>query len=253
MKRITPAIDIRLLGSFRVQVAGNTLSFPYQKPQMLLAYLITEARAIYRGHLSSLLWPDRSDHHSRQNLRQAMASLKHLLGDAFDELFVSSRQTIEFIGHERCNIDIDKLKVAIQRDSLVPAYHDGAGVLSLQDLYSGPFCQGFHVPGSKRFDEWLESRQEEFRSLAVTLGHRLIDGYQQEQQEHQVIQSYTQLLAIERHDESLINEFMKYLVRQGRRLQAITLFREHATRLKLEYGLQPDSHLVSLYESLTHG
>ena len=250
MGRIVPAIDINLLGTFSVHMAGKALFFPYQKPQFLLAYLVAEGRTVYRGHLASLLWPDRSEHHSRQNLRQALASLKNLFGESFDDLFVSTRQTIEFIGYEQCNIDTENLKNAVH---FTPSVNSGRNGPSLQDLYRGPFCHGFHVAGGNKFDEWLESRQQEFRSLAVTLGLRLIDDYQQAQQEHHVILGYTQLLAIERHDESLINEFMRYLVMQGRRLQAITLFREHATRLRQEYGLQPDRHLVMLYESLTHG
>lgn len=249
MKRTIPFIDINLLGTFNVRVAGETVTFPYQKPQILLAYLITEARPVYRGHVSTLLWPGRSDHHARQNLRQAMASLKHLFGESFEKLFNSTRQTLEFIGYDCCNIDIEQLKAAEHYANHSTAHAPGTSLLL--DIYRGPFCYGFRIPGSPAFAEWMETRQQEFRSLAVSLGLKLVERYRHTQQEQQAIQSYTRLLTIERHDESLLKEFMKYLVNQGRRLQAISLFHEHEARLKQEYGLQPDGHLRSLYESLT--
>lgn len=251
MKRTAPTIDINLLGSVGVHVAGKTLRFPYKKPQLLLAYLITEAREVPRSDLSALLWPDRSEHNSRQNLRQALASLKSQLGESFNELFASSRKKIEFIGYEHCTIDIERMKSAIQCATSNHIPFPEAGGLLLHDIYRGPFCHGFNVPCSDQFNAWLESRQQEFHSMAVTLGVKLLNNYLHAEQEHHIIQSYNQLLAIDWHDESLINEFMKYLIAQGLQLQAITLFREHETRLRQEYGLRPDSHLVSLYESLT--
>src|SRR5512143_2633111 len=121
MKRNSPTFDIHLLGTFDIRVAGNALKFPYEKPKLLCAYLITEGGPLSRSHLAERLWPDRSTHHARQNLRQAIATLKRLLGTSFDELFILTRHTVEFIGHQHCIIDIEQLKngawTSIDRES----------------------------------------------------------------------------------------------------------------------------------------
>ncbi len=250
MTRNSPAIDITLLGSFDVHVAGKALLFPYQKPKLLIAYLVTEARSVHRANLSTLLWPDRSVHHARQNLRQAIASLKRQFGETFDKLFASSRQSLEFIGHEYCTIDIELLKNAVIPSSGIKLHGAHAeGTPSLQSIYRGPYCMGLHVQDSNEFNDWLKIRRQEFHSLAVTLGRKLVDSYRHTQQEQQAIQSYMQLLTIEWNNELLINEFMKYLITQGRRSQAISLFNEYETRLRKENGIQPSSDLVALYES----
>ncbi len=250
MTRNSPAINITLLGSFDVHVEGKALRFPYQKPKLLIAYLVTEARSMDRANLSALLWPACSEHHARQNLRQAIASIKRQFGETFDKLFATSRQSLEFIGHEYCTIDTELLKKAVifaSGSKTLGAHIEGTP--SLQSLYRGPYCMGFHVQDGNEFNDWLKIRRQEFHSLAVTLGRRLVDGYRHAHQEQQAIQSYTQLLTIEWNNELLINEFMKYLITQGRRSQAISLFHEYETRLQHENGIHPGGDLVSLYES----
>jgi len=244
MKRNFPAIKINLLGVSCIQAAGKTLSFPYQKPKLLLAYLVTEARTVNRADLSAMLWPDRSEHHARQNLRQAMAALKRQLGESFDGLIATSRKSLEFIGQESCTIDIERLKNAST------ASHTIEAVPTLQSIYPGPFCEGVHVPHGDEFNGWLKLRRQEFHSMAITLGRNLVNGYRAAQQDHQVIQAYAQLLAIEWDNESLMGEFMKYLDTHGQRRQAINLFQEYEKRLRQEIGLQPGDDLLALHESI---
>jgi len=173
MKRNSPTIDIHLLGTFDIRLAGNALKFPYEKPKLLCAYLITEGGPLSRSHLAERLWPDRSTHHARQNLRQAIATLKRLFGTTFDELFTLTRHSVEFIGHGRCTVDIELLKDTAQTssNSVIAAWQS-----PISYFYPGPFCQGMNIGDCQEFDEWLQARRLEFQSLAITLSRKLLNA-----------------------------------------------------------------------------
>lgn len=76
-----PTVEIRLLGGLAVVVDGAPAELPGRKVQALLARL---ARApgveIPRATLAFLLWPDRGDAQGRGSLRQALATLRRVLG-----------------------------------------------------------------------------------------------------------------------------------------------------------------------------
>lgn len=254
MERTQPLIDITLLGTFGISVDGKSAALPYDKPKLLCAYLIAEGRSLYRSHIASLLWPERSDHHARQNLRQALAALNRVLGDSYPELFATSRQTIEFVGYNRCQIDTERLKHLSQLN-----LKDGECVLRLNDidtihtLYRGPFCQGIKTTGCDDFDEWVDNRRAEYQSLAINIARGAANCCRCAGDTKHALEIYTQMLSIDRHDESLIHEFMEYLIEQGRRPQAINLYRDYERRLEHDLGIKPSAQLSGLHEILVHG
>ena len=76
-----PFLHIQLLGDFRLTYAGqplNTVSQP--RIQSLLAYLLLHRQAPQgRGYLAFTFWPDVSEAHARNNLRQMLHQLRHAL------------------------------------------------------------------------------------------------------------------------------------------------------------------------------
>src|SRR3954453_12927234 len=76
-------LAISLLGPFEVTLDGRPVTgFAYNKVRMLLAYLAVEGgRPQTRTRLAALLWPDVPERLARQNLSQALTTLRDILGD----------------------------------------------------------------------------------------------------------------------------------------------------------------------------
>ena len=75
-------LSVSLLGSFKVTLDGEPVTYKYDKVLALLAYLVVEAdRAHRRDVLAALLWPDYPNRVARTNLRNALSSLRKAIGD----------------------------------------------------------------------------------------------------------------------------------------------------------------------------
>src|SRR5512137_1065026 len=76
-------LTLYLFGAFQVTLAdGSTTRFESDKTCALFVYLAVEAtRPHRRDALVGLLWPDQPEQTARHNLRQALFSLRHAIGD----------------------------------------------------------------------------------------------------------------------------------------------------------------------------
>ena len=79
----------------------TTACFETEKTRALLAYLSVEAdRPHRRDLLAEMLWPDRPPGAAHANLRHALASLRHSIGDSAGNeapapILLATRQTIQ--------------------------------------------------------------------------------------------------------------------------------------------------------------
>ena len=78
-----PRLELAMLGPFRAVVDGDPIeTFPYEKVRALLAYLAEESgRSHTRSALAALLWPEMLESAARQNLSQALSTLRRVLGE----------------------------------------------------------------------------------------------------------------------------------------------------------------------------
>src|SRR5262245_55198800 len=75
-----PELILTLLGGFRAQHAGRTLTFS-KKAQGLVAHLaLTPGHTQTRAHLAGLLWGDRGEEQARNSLRQTLFEIRRALG-----------------------------------------------------------------------------------------------------------------------------------------------------------------------------
>ena len=77
------ALSLSLLGTVQIALDGKPITdFKSDKVRALLIYLAVEAdRPHRRETLAALLWPEIPDRAARNNLRDALANLRHAIGD----------------------------------------------------------------------------------------------------------------------------------------------------------------------------
>ena len=125
-----------------------------------LAILAVLARAGKRGasreRLLALLWPDSSEEAGRNTLNHALYTLRRDLGSA------------EAISGVR-ELRLEPLVI----DSDVNQFEEMSAAGNLEGaiaVYTGPFLDGFRLPGNPEFDRWVETER---KSLGPDILHVL--------------------------------------------------------------------------------
>ena len=108
LKRPQPAIrrkmfNIRLFGAIEIESNGEVLtSFRSLKALALLAYLISENRAVTRDYLAGLAWPESSQKQALGLLRRSLHSLTSQLPGCLE----IDRRTVRWRADAPANVDI---------------------------------------------------------------------------------------------------------------------------------------------------
>ena len=151
-------LRIRALGGLSVEQDGSPVSGAAAQPrrQAILAVLARAGkRGVSRERLLALLWPDANEESTRSVLSQAIYMLRRDLGSA-DAICGSRELRLDPAAIES---DVGEFEELCSSGDLERAV----------GLYTGPFLQGFRLPGNPDFDRWVEGERD-------TLAHRYTDA-----------------------------------------------------------------------------
>jgi predicted ATPase/Tfp pilus assembly protein PilF len=256
-------LSLSLLGPFQVTLDGEPVTdFATDKARALLAYLAVEADHPHRREvLAGLLWPDESERKARQNLRQALSTLRQAIGDR-DEvapfLWVS-RQTVQF------NLDSDHwLDVAAftalvqicekhQHRHLKNCLPCMRRLEQMVELYHGDFLEQFFLSDSSVFEEWALLKREWLRRQTVeALSH--LTGYYERRGDYERAREYAwRQVALEPWREETHRQLMRLLALDGQRSAALIQYEACRRAMVEELGLEPTAETVALYEQIRGG
>ena len=159
MKRL----KIASLGPLQISMGDKPLlGFLSDKVRALLVYLAVEQdRPWRREHLAGLLWPEKSSHKARANLRRALANLRKVINDEEGHFLIITRQTLRFNPESNAFVDLVQfLKILEEREPHLSKLEEAV------QLSRGPFLHGFSINDSVVFEEWaLLKREENLRRL----------------------------------------------------------------------------------------
>jgi predicted ATPase/DNA-binding SARP family transcriptional activator len=264
------------LGPFRVTYDDRSVSgFESDKGRALLAYLLIEAdRPHRREALAALLWPEQPDLVARQNLRQVLYNLRHILSAAGADHgerhrgddpgthtgpLLITRQTVQFnpASESWCDVAIfTQLLAACKAHSQQRAGHSErcseciGRFRQATDVYRGDFLQGFLVNDSREFEEWmLLERETHHRQMMQTLG-RLADYYEEVGEHEQSLHFVWWQLKLEPWHEEAHRQAMRLLSRTGQRSAALAQYDVCRQALDEELGLAPARETTALYERI---
>lgn len=143
-----PAFQLHSLGVLRLLGPEGELLHG-RKELVLLVYLARrDSRLATRQELAALLWGQREEPRARQSLRQAMYTLRGVLGDRLE------------IDGERVRLGADALELdaaAFERDLADERLADAV------DRWEGDFLAGLEDVGDDHYVAWLEAEREGLR------------------------------------------------------------------------------------------
>ena len=163
--------EIRLLGPPTLTKADRPVRLHSAKTLALLAYLALETDTVHsREKLASLLWGESPDPRARQSLRQALYSLRRVLGV---DAFVLDGGAVRFEPQSDTWVD------ALEFQTLVGGQAQGRGLDALRtaaDLYRGLLLEGSEPSDCPTFDEWLFFQRDGLEQGVMSMLQNLVDG-----------------------------------------------------------------------------
>ncbi len=244
-----PQLSISLLGTFLITRDGSPVNeFDSNKVRGLLAYLAVEAdRPHTREALSALLWPDWPQESALNSLRNALAGLRRAIGDreANPPYLLISRETIQFNPDSDSWLDVTAFAQA--------EFHGGERIENLAQsisLYRGPFLEGFSLPESSPFEEWLILKREQLNQHAMRMLRTLANHYEICCEYERALVYARKLVALEPWLEEAHRLVMGLYAFSGQRSAALAQFETCKRLLASELGLEPANETKRLYECI---
>jgi predicted ATPase/DNA-binding SARP family transcriptional activator len=241
---------LSLLGPFRVSLDEQPITrFESVKVRALLAYLASDSSRPHRREtLASLLWPDWPSQSASSNLRYALADLRKNIGDrvANPPYLVIDRERIQLNREADVWVDLMEFEQAIQQSSTTH-------LKSAIGLYRGSFLEGFSLPDSAPFEEWLLAKREYLSQQMLKLLSKQTEGCI-EQGEYEQAEEYAhRQIEMEPWREKAYDQLMRALCLRGERVQALTQFENLRKALQRELKVEPSQETLQLYRQIRDG
>jgi TolB-like protein/DNA-binding SARP family transcriptional activator len=224
---------VRVLGGFELTGAGGgDLTLSGKKLRALIALLVLPPSLGWsREQVTALLWGDRDEELARGSLRQALAELRRVLGDA---AVVADRETVAldpaFVTSDAA--DFAALSAAGQWDEAVA-------------LYRGDLLTGISLPNGA-FADWLLVERTRLHDLAVRLLIRLLERRSGDA----AIATALRLQDLDPDREETYRTLMRLYAAKGDRSQALRQYQLCRDRLQRELGVRPEPETERLLERI---
>lgn len=249
-------LSLRLLGSPLIERQDLAIEVDTRKAIALLAYLAIEPQIHQREALSTLLWPNADEQHSRAALRRTLSTLNKALDGPFLEI---GREHISLQSSVSIWVDVNEFRRLAAGCEL----HNGTpqeacpdciqSLVRAAELYRGDFMEGFTLRDSSLFDDWQFFQSDALRrELAVVL------------QELATLQAgkgdFESAIAYARRWQALDplrEEAHRMLIQlyawSGQRNAALRQYRECVRILEKELGVSPLEETTDLYQKVMEG
>lgn len=227
-------LRINALGGLFVAKDGRVLAGAAAQPRRLaILGLLARAgdRGMTRDKLMALLWPDAEEERGRKALTQALYALRQEFG---------AEDAVAGVKDLRLNPELVQSDVSEFTWALSSGQFERAVA-----AYSGPFLDGFHLPGADEFERWVETERS---SLSHDFGEalrRLALAAAQAGDLGAAVGWWKRLAAHDPLDSRASLALMKALAAAGDRTGALQHARIHEALLEQHLDLPPDHEVVA--------
>ena len=249
-------LEIHLLGPLQVTLGGEPVTIMRSdKVLALLSYLAVEAdQPQRREKLAGLLWPDFTESSARTNLRRALADLRKSIGDdqASPSFLLVTRQTIQFNRDSDSWLDVSHFK-SLSLSKLPDSDHSIQDQSSALNLYKGDFMEGFSLPDSSPFEEWLLLTRQQLRREFLETSSQLVDTLEAHGEIELALPFAWRQLEVDPARESTHRQLMRLLALNGQRDTALAQYETCSKSLSTELGVEPAPETQQLYLQILRG
>ena len=247
----------RLLGPFEASVDGEPITgFHSDKVRALLAYLCVEAEIPHRRQrLAGLLWSDLPESSARTNLRHALANLRRVISDkdgperrGASGFLHTTQQTIQFNLGSDTWVDTLGFLAAVGKSQIPVAELEEA-----MSWYRGELLEGFCLPDSFLFEEWLLLQRERFQRLALGVLGQLARDYALRGSYEKALEYAWRQVSLDPLRETAQRQAMRLLAYAGRPSEALAQYEAYCSLLVEELDTEPLAETSRLAEEIREG
>ncbi|MBO0740348.1 MAG: hypothetical protein J2P51_02835 [Hyphomicrobiaceae bacterium] len=225
----TARFDISLFGRFRLTGASGPIQLTSKKHAALLAYLAaTHPTAHSREKLMALLWGGYMEAQARQNLRQALSSLRHVLGK---DVVLSSADTIALEPRSIC-CDVPRFQRLVQQGG-------HAALSEALDLYRDRLLCDLTL-AEEGWADWLGFEQQRLEGLALNTIIRVGEEELARGEHDRAGALARRAVAIDDLREDAHRLAMRAAAAGGRKAEALQQYNLWQAHLKRELDIEPD-------------
>lgn len=214
------------------------------RPKRLALLAVLSARPptdpVRREKLHPLLWPHSSPSNARSALNTTLSRLRRDLGA---EAFRDTGSETLGLSPRKFRSDVARFAVAVARGRPGDAL----------ELYRGTFLDGFHLPGNRRFESWLETRRRTYHRRAYRSAIRVGKQTSEAGELEDARAAYRRALDLRPMQEEAAVGLIRVLVERGQRSEALQTSRRYRKRTEKELGLPPSSELQDLLSHVRTG
>ena len=230
-------IELQTLGPLAIHVNGEEppRELLWRKNLALLLYLVrSPGRRRSREHLVGLLWGDKPDDKARHSLNEALRVLR----SAGDDGLLESVGDQVVLDESGIRIDVEELEARVAENRLAEAV----------ELVRGSWMEGFAVPESTPFEDWLAAERMHWNSTATGAMQAHGAALLARGNETGAQEIARRMLQIDPFSDAGIRLLMEAAALRGERASALGLFEEFRGRLADELGIEPEPDTAALAE-----
>lgn len=230
---------VTLLGSFRAHDgAGVAIAVPAKKAQALIAVLaLAHPREVPRERLIDLLWGDIDQGRARQSLRQALVTVRRLVGPV-----IRADRDLVSLDPDNCQVDLIAFFELITSS-------DVESLRRAMGLYQGMLLEGLSL-SEDQFDHWLNVERARLSKLATETMLRLADAQVAEGNHAGSVTTLHRLLELDPACEEAHRSLMRSLQAAGQRSAALQQYKTCRRALKWHLDAEPSPDTKALYDEI---
>ena len=181
--------SLRLLGVIGLEgPSGPVSGRAAQRRRLALLALLGAAgdRGWTRDKLVGLLWPDASDDQARHLLSDSLYVIRQALGE---DSVINSGELLR-LNPEQVWTDVGAFEAAIKNGDLSEA----------EELYRGPFLDGFYVGDALELEHWVEAERARLAGLYAKALQTLAQQAEDAGEHARAVEWWQQLAGQDRYD-----------------------------------------------------
>jgi TolB-like protein/DNA-binding SARP family transcriptional activator len=230
-------LKLKLFGTPSIEAShGPVTGRATQGRRLALLALLAFARGrpVTRDKLIALMWPESPTDRARHQLSDDLYILRGALGE----------DVVRSVGDEiALNPDAIASDAEMFERLLDEERHEAA-----VELFAGPLLDGFHLPDSVEFEQWLDVERARLGRRYAAALESLAERSEAKGEFAAAANWWRRLAAHDPFSGRVTLRLMRALEAAGHRADALKHARAHATLLREEFDAEPDPEVIAFAE-----